>query len=375
MDYALCNISALRYHRIPPPVLSILPSISISPSDINKAELLSNPTITDVIGLPVNLLVADRKLCTGASGIKHRCWSAEIPKSGITDSELGIEVSSPLFTLLQLSTTLSLESLILVIYELCGRFTVFNPTPKIEEAIKPLEQQLPRGIDGWKRVCGTDGKSSDLWIRDELVGLDELATFIQETKGLYGNLKLQKAARFITGVTMSPFEAQLSLLLSLPRSMGGEGLPHISNNEEVALSANAKRLCSNKKAYIDLYVVSNDGERGLAIECQGRISHGPSGVTENDAERATALQSMGYDVLLVTYSQISDRRQFDVLRRLIFKKLGMEYTEKDERERLAELDLRRKIFINWEQLGEPELIRKRKKRQNKVSVPYSQNSK
>lgn len=352
--------------------MGMLPPIILDPTDVNKAKLLSNPTVTDVIGLPINLLVDNRKLCTGATHIKHRCWSTAIPQDGIQTSELDVDVSSPLFTLLQLSSTLSLESLTLIAYELSGRFTIFEPTAEIEEVLKPFEERLRKGVLGWRRVYESNGKPSNLWMRNPLITLEELSAFVQETKGMYGNRKLAEATRLVTGVTLSPFEAQLSLLLSLPRSIGGEGLSNIANNYEIRLSDKARKLCSKRKVYVDLHLSTSDGKHDLAIECQGRISHGTGGIKDGDAERATALQAMGYDVMLITYQQISHRQNFDALRRLIFEKLEMPYIEKNKQEREAELNLRRKLFVKWEDLGKPELLRTRKGIRRGVSVPLSQ---
>lgn len=361
MDYTLCNISALRYYRTPPLALMMLPPITICEADNTRRDLRANPTIAEVINSPIHMLVASDNHKTGAVNIKHHVWSTKQPKDAIWDTVLDIKVTSPLFTLLTLAPLLSIESLALIIYELSGNFTVFKPSESLEEMLKPYEEQLREGSGGWRRVYSTDGKPGDLWMRSPLIDFDELDRFLEETRGMYGHKRLAQATQMVTGIVSSPFEAQLSMLLNTPRSKGGEGLASISNNHEVALTAEARKLCHNKKAFIDLYVLSDDGTKDLAIECQGRSIHGTGGVKDIDADRATALECMGIDVLMVTYQQISEASKFDALRRLIFQKLGMTYKEKTPRQKAQETKLRQMVFLDWKTLGAQELKRTRKK--------------
>ncbi len=357
----LCNISALRYYRTPPLVLMMLPPITICEADKTRRYLRANPTVTEVINSPIHLLVPSSKHETGAVNIKHHVWSTRQPKNAVWDTVLDIMVTSPLFTLLTLAPLLSTESLALIIYELTGNFTVFEPSELLEEMLKPYKEELREGSGGWRRVYSTDGKPSDLWTRSPLIDFDELDRFLEETKGMYGHKRLAQAAQMVTGIVSSPFEAQLSMLLNTPRSKGGEGLARIFNNHEVALTAEARKLCHNKKAFIDLYVLSDDGTKDLAIECQGRSIHGTGGVKDIDADRATALECMGIDVLMVTYQQISEASKFDALRRLIFQKLGMTYKEKTPRQKAQETKHRQMVFLDWKTLGAQELKRTRKK--------------
>ena len=362
MDYTLCNISALNYYRTPPLVLMMMPPITICEADRTRREVRENPTVTEVINFPIHLLVPSSKHKTGAVNIKHHVWSTKRPKDSVWDTPLDIKVTSPLFTLLTLAPLVSAESLALIIYELTGNFTVFKPSEPLEEMLNPYKEQLREGSGGWRRVYDTDNKPSDLWMRSPLIDFDELDLFLAETKGMYGHKRLAQAAQMVTGIVSSPFEAQLSLLLNTPRSRGGEGLASISNNHEVTLTAEAQKLCRNKKAFIDLYALSEDGTKDLAIECQGRSVHGTGGVKDIDADRATALECMGIDVLMVTYQQISEASKFDTLRRLIFQKLDMIYKEKTPRQKARETRLRQKLFLDWKTLGMQEFKRTRKKK-------------
>ena len=136
------------------------------------------------------------------------------------------------------------------------------------------------------------------------------------------------------------------MLLSLPRDEGGWGLD-IQNNIRIPLSNDAKKLHDATCAYADILLETQTNSLGLIIECQGRSVHNSDEAALSDAERATALTSMGYDVIQVTYKQIETRSSMNGVVKLIHKKMGLPFTEKTEREVAAELELRRSILIDW----------------------------
>ena len=103
--------------------------------------------------------------------------------------------------------------------------------------------------------------------------------------------------------------------------------------------------------YIDLLLSSPDGRRQVAIECQGKASHGRAGDGLRDADRMTALQTMGYDVLLLTHGQISDEDRFRAIVKAVCRMLDVEYSDKSSDEQRAEALLRSELFVDWTKLG------------------------
>lgn len=165
------------------------------------------------------------------------------------------------------------------------------------------------------------------------------------------SVKFQQAIELVTGICASPFEVKLSLLLATPRKEGGEGLACFENNRQISLSSKAARIADQRNCYADLYFDEAQGSRGLVVECQSRMIHDNSQSLISDSDRMAALQQMGFDVLPLTYDQISYPRNFDIVVRMIFKKLGRRYVEKSDKQLKAQLDLRRELFVNWESLG------------------------
>ena len=140
------------------------------------------------------------------------------------------------------------------------------------------------------------------------------------------------------------------MLLSLPREEGGLGL-HIENNVRLPLSAAAKALYERDCCYADILLESSTDSMGVIFECQGRSVHDNEAAGLSDSDRATALTSMGYDVILVTHDQIKHERSFTELVKLLCKKTGIPFEPKDAKERAAEARLRSELFTDWNHLA------------------------
>lgn len=352
MSYVLCNISALRYHRVPPQVLALCPPIPDAAGDPRRRALRANPFATEVLGLPLHTLTTDKvPRGRGTSVISH-IRNSELPYGAIWSTELGVKVSSPLYTLLSLAPSISETHLLMVAYELCGCFSVFRPGKLLERVLEQAyaSGQIPLSF-GWRRAPASSGKSSDLWMRDPLVDIHELREFAINHKSEHGGKKLLRVAQSITGIVASPLEAQTSILFSLSRRLGGEGIAAPENNVRIDLDNAAKCVAGKGRAYADLLFTSKDQMKAVIVECQGLSIHGSTGVSGEDANRATALQSMGYDVILVTRAQLENPERFRVLSKMLHERLGYAYRPKTPGMVDRESDLRRELFIDWSTLG------------------------
>lgn len=268
------------------------------------------------------------------------------------ETEHGFLVTSPLLTTFIMSRHLTDLQLLLVLAEMCGLFAVCALPAA-------LEADLSRAIDsgaisttfGWVRCPSEDGIASNLWRRDALVLGGDLDRFCSDVCGMrYGN-RFMAVSQLVPLGAASPFEVEAFLLLGLPRALGGEGFCGIELNVEVTLSTSARAIVGKSRVYIDLLLSSPDGRRQVAIECQGKASHGRAGDGLRDADRMTALQAMGYDVLLLTHRQISDEDRFRAIVKAICRMLDAEYRDKSSDEQRAETLLRSELFVDWTKLG------------------------
>lgn len=257
---------------------------------------------------------------------------------------------SPEFTLLSLATQVSCSQLLMACYEMCGSFAVFKPCERtqqqLDEAISL--KLIPPNCD-WERVNDTKGNDTNLWKRAPLLAAADIAAFAKQAAGLRGVKQLRWAAERMTGQTASPFEVQTSILISLPRDEGGLGID-ITNNARIPLSEAARSLYDKTCCYADILIESATDSMGVILECQGRSAHDSEAASLSDAERATALTSMGYDVIQITYDQIKEKKSFNHIAELIHKKAGLPYTPKTKQECTAEDALRQELLVDWVEL-------------------------
>lgn len=350
MDLTLCGQSAFYYYRIPPQVLGLYPAISLGNIDRRCCGLGSHAVVKDLLHAPLHRLVFTRAQSGSRSLFKSHLLTQEPPPGSFRQTEHGFDVTSPEFTLLSLATQVSRNQLLMACYEMCSSFAVFTPCER-------TQQQLDEAISlkfippdcGWKRIVDTKGNDTNLWKRAPLLSAADIAAFAKQAAGLRGVKQLRWAAERMAGQTASPFEVQTSMLVSLPRDEGGLGIG-ITNNARIPLSEAARSLYDKTCCYADILIESVTDSMGVILECQGRSAHDSEAASLSDAERTTALTSMGYDVIQITYGEIKDKRSFGNLAELIHKKAGLPYTPKIKQECDAEDALRQELLVDWDDL-------------------------
>lgn len=350
MDLTICGQFAFYYHRIPPQVLGLYPAISLGNMDRRCCGLGSHAVVKDLLHTPLHRLVFTRAQSGSRSLFKSHLLTQEPPPGSFRQTEHGFDVTSPEFTLLNLATQVSRNQLLMACYEMCSYFAVFKPCKRAQQQLdEAISLKLIPPDCGWKRVVDTKGNDTNLWKHPPLLSAANIAAFAKQAAGLRGVKQLRWATERMTGQTASPFEVQTSMLVSLPRDEGGLGID-IANNVRIRLSEAARSLYDKTCCYADILIESSTDSMGVILECQGRSAHGSEAASLSDAERATALTSMGYDVIQITYGQIKDKKSFDHIAELIHKKAGLTYVPKTKQERTAEDVLRQELLVDWVEL-------------------------
>lgn len=346
MDDMLCDISAFRYHRIPPQVLAIMPDLPDSVDDPRREHLCEHPLVTHFLGTPLHVLAQGSCGRKGDRIVRH-VWNGERPFDSMRQTEFGLDVASPLFTLLTLASSVSNERLIMCMYEMCGTFAVCKIAPQVKSALEQAYGgRWGDARSGWENVKDTSGNPTDLWKRPPLIELSELTEYVDKIPGLRGAKSFTRAAKCITGVAASPLEVQASMLFGLTRLRGGEGL-RLTNNVEIRMTRSARLISGLDRRYADILLANKDGSRECLVECQGKAIHGSIESKISDSDRTTALQAMGYPVILMTYGQLADSDAFRVVMELIMAYLDVPLKDKTPRQQELERRLREEIFIDW----------------------------
>ena len=160
MTDTLFGISAFRYHRTPPQVLGLLPPIPQFENDRRRQSLRDHMLIREIVAFPIHVLVSERTKRAGSKTLKYHLVSGELPFGSIWETEHEFSVASPLFTLYQLAATLSKTQLAMAMYEMCGTFTTFKPSPVIEDLLEAARAHGCLPTSNWRRVTDNSSRPS-----------------------------------------------------------------------------------------------------------------------------------------------------------------------------------------------------------------------
>lgn len=346
----LCGITAYKYYRTPPRYLGVCPPLPECDVKGHYHEMHEAPLATEILGFPLHALTDSAAHRSQSNTVTYHVVSCELPFWSIRDTDHGFKLASPEFTLFTLSRSLTFNQLVMAMYEMCGRFSLFEPTRRLQRELEA--RGTWQNNDGWSRVSDQAGRPTDLWTRPPLTTTSDLSAFAESIRGIRGAKLFSRAIDCVSGMVASPLEAQLSMLVWMNPELGGWGYRHIENNYSVAVAKTAKALIDQQSVEIDMRVLSPDRTREWMIECQGKAVHDRIGAGTKDSMRSTALQAMGYGVTMVTSKQIADPEGFAALLDILSRELGMQWGEKSNKQLLAENRLRSEIFCDWSTLAD-----------------------
>ena len=133
--------------------------------------------------------------------------------------------------------------------------------------------------------------------------------------------------------------------------MGGEGLDNLTFNYPVRLSRDAQRISEQNMAYIDVLVRNAEGTHQAGIECQSALVHDNTRRGIADGNRITALQSMGYTMLQLSYDNLVNPGSFASFMGYLHRVLRVKPAPKTKRMKLRELEALRPVVCGLEYVG------------------------
>ena len=257
--------------------------------------------------IPDKILVEDAKrLVIGQNGETHLCVSDASSLRKIEGARLHVRsvpypsgsfhrvtrdvyVAGPELCFLQAAGTLSLESLVLYGLELCGTYA--RTTPDFPSRYK----------------------------REPLTTAARIRSHVERSQGAAGVKKAARAARFLLDGSASVRESQLALMMSLPLSLGGFGLPKPRMNYGVKTSV------ADPRAPWKPLILHGDivwPEAKLIVEYDGE-QHGLVDNHATDKQRDHLLLDSGYVVVRFTSERIANSREVQRLAETINKRAGL----------------------------------------------------
>lgn len=258
------------------------------PGKIEVEDALHN-TLSGLTS-PLHLVVGQHSSRRSLAGAVCHSWEGRLPDQAFwrAGRARAIYVSTPEFAFLQMAPRHTLVQLIALGFEACGTFW--------------LTKRDVRGFGP----------------RDVLTTPDALKRALCTMEAAPGIRAARRAAHLVVAGAASPMEAALVMLLCLPCSLGGYGLPCPSLNHAVETPLKYRERVRQQRFACDLFWDA----ACLDVEYDSSMFHAGPRDLVRDSIRRDALALLGISVITVTSGQIRDVDRLDEVARLIAKRLG-----------------------------------------------------
>ena len=251
------------------------------------------------------------------AGATCHLMTGSYPVGSFFELDEGIMVTCPELTFLQAARALSEELLILYGHELCGYFA--------------------HGM-GEHGFCNCPALTTVTRIEAYLDRLEALRT--SRGEGMpWGLRKARAALAHVRDGAASPEEAVLSMVLTMPRRMGGYGLPPARLNASVWLGSEAARLFGIDEFVCDL---SWEGY-GLVAEFQG-AQHKQRSRRSYDLRKGNVLGADGWTVVEVDRSMLERAQLMDEVAKSVTTGLGRRWRQPEARVATRQVGLRNRLL-------------------------------
>ena len=225
-----------------------------------------------------------------------------------------IACTSPELTFHYLCDTMPLASALEIGFELCGCYSLASSP----QADKPF---LPRA---------------------PLTSPDAILEVIERNPQLKNHRNTLKVLRYVIPNSGSPMETCLVIVLTLPKRLGGYGLPAPLLNHKIVAS-NYRNGGTGNVYYIDLFWP----EFNLAVEYDSDVYHFSNPAqSRRDSERRLNLRRLGIETLSVTSDQVRTTAALDKTAEAIASAMGIRLRLGDSAQREKRAALHSAIFPN-----------------------------
>lgn len=338
-------------------------------------RVVKNRLLGDLKGvrLPVHVLVDKGASEPRNDLIVARRMHADIPKEYLHDIGGGLSVVTPEVAAISVAYSMGVHRTIELLDEFCGICGIFNPTGR---ALFAMEHAAAQGLWGpncaqgqgvyaftdehgrieprftrsgdeipWQPSFDRNGSFSNMVKRSPLTTRDNLIAAAHDIKGVRGIEVARKALPLVVEGSGSPLETKLVMLLCLPPRYGGEHLETPYLNRRISYSPLARCMTDDKSCVADLVWP----DRKVIIEANGFKFHADRMGFFEMTGRTSALESMGYTVVDITYGQMADLTQFDVKLNRIASALGLNIRKRTKEFLEKRSELHEALFENREE--------------------------
>ena len=238
---------------------------------------------------PVHLLVRSAGSRRVLREAHVHVWSSEVPREAFVTASAAADVfvCAPEFALMSMARSADVLGLIVAAFEACGTF-----------------QTAPFDARGFIT-------------RDVLTTPSDVLRIAAQAGAFPGAGRLRRAMRYVVGGAASPMEAILAMLLCLPCSLGGYGLPWPELNGRVDVPRRHAQSVDGSYYVCDLLW----RQAGVCVENDSMMFHSGAQKISADARRRDALALLGFEVHAVTAAQVRSAELLDRVARLVALRL------------------------------------------------------
>lgn len=259
---------------------------------------------------PIAVLVGDYGDRRRIKAISCSAWEGSTLGGSFAKVNQSICVAAPEAVFLQLARRLDMVSLVKLGMELCGTYSI-DPTAE----------------GGFRQ-------------REPLASVAAIRRYLARAAGVGGAKKANQALSYVVDGSASPAETNAVILLCLPTSLGGFGLPKPELNRRFELPDNAKALARQSTFKCDLYWP----QIKTAIEYDSDLWHSGEVRHTGDSVRRNAIEHLGLTVVTMTKGQLYDARETERIALIVARRLHR-YHPSNRKDLLARrYELRRAVL-------------------------------
>jgi len=166
-----------------------------------------------------------------------------------------------------------------------------------------------------------------------------ISKYLSQVENFKGIIVARKAIKYSVDNSNSPMESKLAVILIIPRSRGGYGLPKMKMNYHAELSKRASKLIGRDSIMVDMCWP----EEKVVVEYDSDETHLNSKQHEFDKARINALTQSGYTVITITKKDLYSINKLDTIVDTIRKALNL----RNESKMLTKyFDKRKSVIMN-----------------------------
>ncbi len=261
---------------------------------------------------PINVLVGRKQDFRHNDSVTYSCFSGQLPDRSLLKLNEGLYVTCLEFTFVRLAARVELVPLIRTCYEIAGLFA-----------------SNANDMRGFSRC-------------DPLTTTRGISCFLERTKELHlrGHTQARRALKHSLDNAASPMEVELAMLLTLPRHLGGYGLPKPVLNHPLDVSGLRGGQLRRKRITVD---VAWPKER-LVLEYDSDQFHTGSEKIVADSKRRNDIAFLGYEIKTITSREIASIFSMDKIADSIRRRLGIRARRYADDFPMRQSDLRRELI-------------------------------